>query len=325
MRQGGLVEVLDASRALRRRGHARARAASCSPRWRARGRCSSRCRRWSSPSELVPPRRVVTGIDRNRLALVLAVLARHARRRRRRRRRVRQRRRRRARRRARRRPRGRAGGRERGARRRAGRRRAAAACFGELGLTGELRPVGHPERRARGGRASSGSTPVIAPPATAAPTLARPAPARRARAALPPQRRRRAAAAWRSGASPGATRLSRSRRLFEGSCCRRIGSMAPRSGDELKELEASGAPARQGAGDGRARDRAARGDRQHPARAHRRADRDRRARGAQLPVLRRDQARHRLHAGVALPGGEDGRRHRPQRQRDEDRDGPTSS
>jgi DNA repair protein RadA/Sms len=31
-----------------------------------------------SPSELVPPRRVCTGIDRNRLALVLAVLARHA-------------------------------------------------------------------------------------------------------------------------------------------------------------------------------------------------------------------------------------------------------
>jgi DNA repair protein RadA/Sms len=31
-----------------------------------------------SPSELVPPRRVVTGIDRARLALVLAVLGRHA-------------------------------------------------------------------------------------------------------------------------------------------------------------------------------------------------------------------------------------------------------
>ncbi len=31
-----------------------------------------------SPSELVPPRRVAAGIDRNRLALVLAVLARHA-------------------------------------------------------------------------------------------------------------------------------------------------------------------------------------------------------------------------------------------------------
>jgi DNA repair protein RadA/Sms len=31
-----------------------------------------------SPSELVPPRRVVAGFDRNRLALVLAVLGRHA-------------------------------------------------------------------------------------------------------------------------------------------------------------------------------------------------------------------------------------------------------
>jgi DNA repair protein RadA/Sms len=31
-----------------------------------------------SPSELVPPRRVCNGLDRNRLALVLAVLARHA-------------------------------------------------------------------------------------------------------------------------------------------------------------------------------------------------------------------------------------------------------
>jgi DNA repair protein RadA/Sms len=31
-----------------------------------------------SPSELVPPRRVVAGLDRNRVALVLAVLGRHA-------------------------------------------------------------------------------------------------------------------------------------------------------------------------------------------------------------------------------------------------------
>jgi DNA repair protein RadA/Sms len=31
-----------------------------------------------SPSEVVPPRRVCNGIDRNRLALVLAVLSRHA-------------------------------------------------------------------------------------------------------------------------------------------------------------------------------------------------------------------------------------------------------
>src|SRR5438046_7577707 len=31
-----------------------------------------------APTELVPPRRVANGVDRNRLALVLAVLARHA-------------------------------------------------------------------------------------------------------------------------------------------------------------------------------------------------------------------------------------------------------
>ena len=31
-----------------------------------------------APSELAPPRRVANGVDRNRLALILAVLARHA-------------------------------------------------------------------------------------------------------------------------------------------------------------------------------------------------------------------------------------------------------
>ena len=67
-----------------------------------------------SSSELVPPRRVVAGLDRNRVALVLAVLGRHGGIGARRRRRVRQRRRRRARRRARRRPGGRAGGGQRG-------------------------------------------------------------------------------------------------------------------------------------------------------------------------------------------------------------------
>jgi DNA repair protein RadA/Sms len=62
-----------------------------------------------SPSELVPPRRVVNGIDRNRLALVLAVLGRHA------------------------------GVVPDG--------RGPLAAFGEVGLTGEIRTVGHPERR----------------------------------------------------------------------------------------------------------------------------------------------------------------------------------
>src|SRR3954468_18665882 len=101
-----------------------------------------------SPSEIVPPRRVCTGFDRNRLALMLAVLGRHA---------------------------GVGTGTAdvfvnvvggvrvdepgadlavalavasaaRGASLGAGER--PLACFGEIGLTGELRSVGHPERRA---------------------------------------------------------------------------------------------------------------------------------------------------------------------------------
>jgi DNA repair protein RadA/Sms len=99
-----------------------------------------------SQSELVPPRRVVTGLDRNRLALVLAVLGRHA---------------------------GIGTGSsdvfvnvvggvrldEPGADLAVALAVASAAkgialgdgaplaCFGELGLTGELRSVGHPDRR----------------------------------------------------------------------------------------------------------------------------------------------------------------------------------
>jgi DNA repair protein RadA/Sms len=100
-----------------------------------------------SPSEMVPPRRIANGIDRNRLALVLAVLGRHA---------------------------GVgvgtadvfvnvAGGvrvdepgadlavavavasAARGVA--AGDGERPLACFGEIGLTGELRSVAHPERR----------------------------------------------------------------------------------------------------------------------------------------------------------------------------------
>lgn len=102
-----------------------------------------------SPSEIVPPRRVVTGLDRNRLALVLAVLGRHA---------------------------GVGAGSAdvfvnvvggvrieepgadlavalavasavRGVPLQAGGRPGPVACFGELGLTGELRSVGHADRR----------------------------------------------------------------------------------------------------------------------------------------------------------------------------------
>jgi DNA repair protein RadA/Sms len=117
-----------------------------------------------SPSELVPPRRVVAGLDRNRLALVLAVLGRHA---------------------------GIglgaadvfvnvvggvrvdepgadlavalavASASKRTTLTSAGPERPL-ACFGELGLTGELRTVGHADRRLAEA-AKFGLTPVLEP------------------------------------------------------------------------------------------------------------------------------------------------------------------
>ena len=121
-----------------------------------------------NPSEIIPPRRIANGIDRNRLALVLAVLGRHA---------------------------GVgvgsadvfvnvAGGvrvdepgadlavalavasAQRGVVPGDGER--PIACFGELGLSGELRSVAHPDRREAEAR-KFGLTPVISP--DSAPTL----------------------------------------------------------------------------------------------------------------------------------------------------------
>src|SRR3712207_923642 len=114
-------------------------------------------------SELVPPRRLVNGLDRNRLALVLAVLGRHA---------------------------GVSVGSadvfvsvaggvrvdEPGADLAIALAVASAArgmplggdapkpvaCFGEVGLTGELRSVGHPDRRLAEAR-KFGLSPVICP------------------------------------------------------------------------------------------------------------------------------------------------------------------
>jgi DNA repair protein RadA/Sms len=119
-----------------------------------------------SASEIVPPRRVCTGLDRNRLALVLAVLSRHA---------------------------GVATGAadvfvnvvggvridEPGAdlavalavasaARNVATTPAPLACFGEIGLTGELRSVAHPDRRAAEA-AKFGLRTVLAP--GRAPTL----------------------------------------------------------------------------------------------------------------------------------------------------------
>jgi DNA repair protein RadA/Sms len=168
MRQGGLVEVLDAS------------ARFVAEATRAPGSVVLATMEGSRPllvevqalvarSELEQPRRVVSGLDRNRVALVLAILARHAS--------V---------------PTGSCdvfvnvvGGvriEEPGCDLAVALAVASAArgvpvsgphpprpraCFGELGLTGELRWVGHPERRLQEA-ARHGLGEVIAPPDSAA-------------------------------------------------------------------------------------------------------------------------------------------------------------
>jgi DNA repair protein RadA/Sms len=77
MRQGGLVEVADAS--ARFVGEAtRAPGSAVLAAMEGSRPLLVEVQALVSPSELVPPRRVVNGIDRNRLALVLAVLGRHA-------------------------------------------------------------------------------------------------------------------------------------------------------------------------------------------------------------------------------------------------------
>jgi len=161
MRQGGLVEVADAS------------ARFVAEATRAPGSVVLAAMEGSrpllvevqalvSPSEIVPPRRVVSGVDRNRLALVLAVLGRHA-------------------------GVGLGGadvfvnvaggvrvdepgadlavalavaGAARGVALRCG--DGPLACFGELGLTGELRAAAHPDRRLAE-TSKFGLGPVLAP------------------------------------------------------------------------------------------------------------------------------------------------------------------
>ncbi|MDO8209351.1 DNA repair protein RadA [Conexibacter sp. CPCC 206217] len=76
MRQGGLVEVLDASaRFVGEATHAPGSVVLCA--MEGSRPLLVEVQALVSQSELVPPRRVVSGIDRNRLALVLAVLTRH--------------------------------------------------------------------------------------------------------------------------------------------------------------------------------------------------------------------------------------------------------
>ena len=173
MRSGGLIEVLDPS--ARFVGEASAAPGSVVL-------CSMEGTRpllvevqaLVAPTEVVPPRRVVTGIDRNRLAMVLAVLARHG---------------------------GPslagadvfvnvAGGvrvEEPGADLAVALALASAhrgepladpdgrplACFGEVGLTGELRSVGHGERRVAEAL-KFGLGPVLGPAAAERPDGLRP-------------------------------------------------------------------------------------------------------------------------------------------------------
>ncbi len=163
MRQGGLVEVLDASA----RFVAEATQAPGSVVLAAMEGSRSllvEVQALVAPSELEQPRRVVSGLDRNRLALVLAILSRHGH--------------------------IRTGGADvfvnvvggvrvdepgcdlavalavasasRGVAIQGAHPPAPRACFGELGLTGELRWVGHPERRLEEA-AKHGLEDVIAP------------------------------------------------------------------------------------------------------------------------------------------------------------------
>ena len=146
MRSGGLVEVLDASARFVAEATGKPGSVVLAAMEGSRPLLVE-VQALVSPSELVPPRRVANGIDRNRLALVLAVLGRHA---------------------------GVgvgsadvfvnvAGGvrvdepgadlavalavasAQRGAPLGGGEQ--PIACFGEVGLTGELRTVAHPDRR----------------------------------------------------------------------------------------------------------------------------------------------------------------------------------
>jgi DNA repair protein RadA/Sms len=191
MRSGGLVEVADAS--ARFVGEAtRAPGSVVLAAMEGSRPLLVEVQALVSPSELVPPRRVANGIDRNRLALVLAVLGRHA---------------------------GVgvgsadvfvnvAGGvrvEEPGADLAVALAVASAArgtvlgaadkpvaCFGEVGLTGELRSVAHPERRLAEAR-KFGLGPVVAPPAAGPGAAAAPTLRAAVRSALPPAPRARAA------------------------------------------------------------------------------------------------------------------------------------
>ena len=232
MRDGGLVEVLDAS------------ARFVAEATRAPGSVVLAAMEGSrpllvevqalvSPSELVPPRRVCSGIDRNRLALVLAVLARH-------------------------------GGVTTGSADvfvnvvggvridepgadlavalavasaargvvAGGEQSAPLAAFGEIGLTGELRSVAHHERR-REEAVRFGLNAPISP--ETAPTLRR-------RAAAGARRSPGAGRARGLSSRPATPKIAFSRPSEIAQTLVEWALMAHRSGDDLTDLESRQEP-----------------------------------------------------------------------------------
>ena len=78
MREGGLVEVADPSARFVGEARPERRARSCCCAMEGTRPLLVEVQALVAPTEIEHPRRTATGIDRNRLALVLAVLARHA-------------------------------------------------------------------------------------------------------------------------------------------------------------------------------------------------------------------------------------------------------
>ena len=267
-----------------------------------------------APSELVPPRRVANGVDRNRLALVLAVLARHG---------------------------GvRLGGSdvfvsvaggvrvdEPGADLAIALALASAATRASL-QRGE-QPTGRLRRARPHGRAAPGG-PRRPPPGRGAQVRARrrvlhpsrgarhAAPRRsawrdaRRRAAWPPHaasRRRKTVRPGKGGIDAAKRRTKTAYRVELTDACRMPGMKSaelearqePRLVRAL-EMVAPGTAVREGL------------DNIVP-RPHGRPDLHRGVRGARRSSLRRDPPRRRLHARAALPAGEDGRGDHPRRQR----------
>ena len=344
MRAGGLTEVSDPSARFVRERERGARARACSARWRARGRCSWRCRRWSrrptwfrrggsrtastatASASCWPCSPATSGAAFWRRPPLGA------------RRRLREPRRRRAGRGAWRRPRGRARRRIRCLGHRAGWRRAArspaSARSGSRASCATSRTPNAGSRRRRG----SGSSACVAPVRLPRRRRARRAGWRRSprRSTLRRRRARRARRALDEVAPRSPRRRGRPRRLSEPLHQRVLSDSRRTTADRAEQAfsyhcrhaaswgrvsrasSAARTPTPESTRDGFPGHRPAGGHGQHRPRPDRRADRHRRGGRARAAALGRHQARHRVLAGVPLPAREDGRRDHALPERDQD-------